>query len=135
MIDTDTMTQQERQRYYLTDTESYHLQPGDTVYVAHQDSNGTFLKLYIARLDHHGTPVIHNITWAAAHAMGIKPRDRRGEWVIHNPVVGMDRGFDLVYSLSHVLFKDRDNIRDQNRETGGHHDSNDPGYLLSHRWL
>lgn len=132
MTDTSTMTEQERQRFYLTDPESYNVQPGDTVYTAHQGANGTFLKLYIVRCDEERGPRIVNITWQAAHAMGIKPRDRRGEWTIHNPVYGMDRGFDIVYRLSASLFRD---MSPRTVWADSPYNSNDPGYLLRHQWL
>lgn len=119
---------------HLTSEDGYALQPGDTIYTAHQGANGTFLKLYVIR--NHSTtnePYIANITWYAAHALGMKPRNRNGEWVIHNPVYGMDRGFDLVYGLASILF--RDMTEEERREASPYAGSTDAGYLLNHKWL
>lgn len=110
-----TKAQQHDAIHYLTDNESYHLQPGETVYTSHH-APATYLRLFAIRQNSAtGEYYPANITHLAARALGIAPKDKGGEWYLQNTVVGMDRGFDVVYRLSYKLFGD--------------------GYALNHRWL
>ncbi len=49
---------------------------------------------------------------------------------------GMDMGFQVVYGLSHQLFKSTDisKFKIQGRN-GDKYETTDPGYLLSQRWF
>ena len=105
----------------LISEDGYNLKPGDTVYTSHHGSNGTMLKVYVVNETRHNGPQIFNITWHVARALGMNPRDKNGEWFLHNPVYGMDRGFDVVYRLGRVLFSGQTD--------------RDAGYALHHRWL
>ena len=62
---------------------------------------------------------IRPITHTAARALGYKVISSGGFNAIRQHGGGMDMGFNLVYSLSAVIYKDL--------ERGGYH--------LSHRWL
>lgn len=62
---------------------------------------------------------IRPITHTAARALGYKLISSRGFNAIKQTGGGMDLGFNLVYNLSAVIYKDLDR--------GGYH--------LSHRWL
>jgi hypothetical protein len=62
---------------------------------------------------------IDDITFNVAHALDYPLVEVNGSRAIRVGGAGMDMGFHVVYSLSSVLFKDRD----------------DAGYVLSHRWI
>lgn len=133
-----TKSQQQESQHYLTDPESYGIKPGDTIYTSHHNPE-TYLKLFVVktRADKpagpDNPPRIVNITWYAARALGISPKDKHGEWYLRNPVYGMDRGFDVVYRLSATLF--RDMPEEERAKHSPFQGSTDAGYLLEHRWL
>lgn len=64
---------------------------------------------------------IRPITHTAARALGYKVINAGGFNAIRQQGGGMDLGFNLVYNLSTVVY------RDEGEPT--------PGYRLSHRWL
>lgn len=60
-----------------------------------------------------------NVTFYAAQVLGETPRDRDGQRVIRVNGCGMDMGFHLVYSVSSILFAERERA----------------GYVVRHRWI
>lgn len=118
-----TKTEQQEAIDHLTSADGYNIKPGDTIYTNTRNDSGTQLKLFVVKPNNQGEYVPFDITWYAARAIGTKPYDRKGsEWVIRNPVYGMDRGFDLVYRLARSLFPGDDT-------------QTNSGYALNHRWL
>lgn len=107
--------------------DGHGIEPGDTIYCSHH-APSTYLKLFVIKpvnnapgglsLRYKGIKEQHvpvNITLLVAQALELTPKDKNGSWYIHNPVVGMDRGFDIVRRLSRRLFND--------------------DYAISQRWL
>lgn len=72
----------------------------------HVSQSGMSRDISLKLVDENG--VLRDITYTAALALGEKVKDRHGAWVIRVGGCGMDMGFHLVYSLSSVLFADRD---------------------------
>jgi hypothetical protein len=120
------------------------LKPGDTVYanVNHVAPSGMtrWISLYVAR----GSDII-DISWHAAKLIG-RPVNTRNHAGIECGGVGMDMGFELVYSLGralwpegvpctgeHCLSNDHVNHWDGPRGEGVVH--SESGYALSKRWL
>lgn len=62
---------------------------------------------------------IYNITYSAGIALDYPLSDKHGHRAIKVQGGGMDLGFHLVYSLSSVLYAERERA----------------GYVISHRWL
>ena len=60
-----------------------------------------------------------NLTYYAGQILGLKVKNCDGYNAINNTGGGMDLGFNLVYNLSAVIYKDL----------------NRGGYHLNHRWL
>lgn len=87
------------------------VQRDETVYtVIHHTarSGAAVIGLFVI---HDNKPV--KIAHLASRVLGLKyDRDHGGVWADTN---GMDRGFEIVYSLAHAVFGD--------------------GYALDHRWL
>lgn len=87
-----------------------------------------------------GGPELFDISYLAARAMEEK-HDRGGVKV---GGCGTDMGFDLVYRLSRVLFRDGFDCAGENCPSNDHsngdrnyepHRHSDPGYALRHQWI
>lgn len=104
--------------YSIEQLLTHYLKEGDTVYTLLRSvsSSGTSrtMSLKIVRDGR-----IDDITFNVAHALDYPLVEVNGSRAIRVGGAGMDMGFHVVYSLSSVLFKDRD----------------DAGYVLSHRWI
>jgi len=74
-------------------------------FLRHVSKSGMSRDITLKIVDDEGT--LRDITYTAAIALGEKPRDLHGWNVIRVGGCGMDMGFHLVYSLSSVLFADR----------------------------
>lgn len=100
------------------------LKPGDTVYciLRHVSRSGMMRVIDLIKVEEDGE-VLH-LGYNAAKALGW-PYDRRREGVRVSGC-GMDMGFQLVYSLAHVLFSGDQTVAERGE---------DAGYLLTHRWL
>lgn len=100
------------------------IKPGDTIYciLRHASRSGMTRVIDLVKVGDDGE--ILRIGYNAAKAVGW-PYDReRGGVRVSG--CGMDMGFHVVYTLSHVLF-----FGDQTTAERGE----DAGYLLTHRWL
>lgn len=91
-----------------------------TVYtiLRHVSSSGASRDISLVTVDDDGT--LRDITWLACHAMGDKPKDRHGKWVVRAVGGGMDMGMHVVWNLSYCLYRDEGLDR--------------PGYVLRHQW-
>lgn len=81
------------------------------------------------------------ITWLAARALGENyTNEWRGYRAIKVTGCGMDIGFNLVYTLSGILFPNGFIPRDAGKTSGRNQTSadevdTDGGYALNHHWL
>ena len=91
-----------------------------TVYtiLRHVSASGASRDMSLVTVDDDGT--LRDITWLACHAMGDKPKDRHGRWVIRAVGGGMDMGMHVVWNLSYCLYRDEGMER--------------AGYVLRHEW-
>lgn len=90
-----------------------------TVYtiLRYVSSSGMSRDISLLTVDNDGS--LRDITWLACHAMGEKPKDKHGRWVVRVGGCGMDMGFHVVYNLSYALYgKETDRA----------------GYVLRHEW-
>jgi hypothetical protein len=100
---------------YLTDTRTVY-----TVLRSVSASGMTrHISLLVAGIDNTGKPALFDITYHASKVLGDKLSERNGHRTIKVNGCGMDMGFNLVYSLSSVLFAGQDRA----------------GYELSQRWI
>jgi len=125
------------------------LEPGDTVYTVLRNVSRSGMQRTIGVLGielpsrgDYSEPQIKDYTRNVAMALNLKDDDKRGGVVIGG--CGMDMGFEIVYRLSTVLFRDNfvcigpgcvsndHSNGDRNYEP---HQHSDPGYALRHRWL
>jgi hypothetical protein len=101
MSRTYSKDEQEQSLKYLREV----LQPGDTVWtsVTHVARSGMtrWIRAFIIR---EGQP--EDISWHVARVTG-SPVNSRNHEGVERGGCGMDMGFDLVYSLSHHLFRGR----------------------------
>lgn len=123
------------------------LQPGDTVYTILNSVSRSGMKRRISLCVGSGKDV-HNITWLVAHALG-EPIKQRGQYVqdagISVSGCGTDMGFNLVYNLSRVLFREgfecagercpSNDHSNGDPNYGPHMHTGDGGYALKHKWL
>lgn len=131
------------------------LKPGSTVFIVlrHVSRSGMSRSISVfASVD--GQP--HDITYQASRVIGESVDRRHGG--IRMRGCGMDMGFALVYSLSHVLYPDGHGCIGEHCPSNDHsngdrdytphsahlhpndqkysqHWHSDGGYALSHRWL
>jgi hypothetical protein len=82
------------------------LRPGDTIttVLRHRSSSGMYraIDLYLLGCDEEGRPTRQWLSYWTAHA-GVGRWDERRE-AVGTSGAGMDMGFHLVYTLSHMLF-------------------------------
>lgn len=125
-----------------------YIKPGDTIYtiLRHCSSSG-MTRVIDLKIIGQDTPRIYNIGFNTAIALGLK-WDYKNEG-IRISGVGMDMGFNLVYSLSRTLFNQKspgntflclgegcpsnDHANGEPIEIGRTH--SDGGYALRHAWL
>jgi len=83
-----------------------------TVYTVlrHVSSSGMSRDISLLVVDTE-TGKLRNITHASALALGEKPKERYGRWVIRVNGCGMDMGFHLVDSLGYALGKQTNGIK------------------------
>ena len=118
------------------------LTPGDTIYTKldHVSRSGMFrcISLYIGSKDGKGD--ITDITYYAARVLDDKISAKHSGIEVGG--CGMDMGFHLVYNLSSVLYRAGEGFKadpaamarfNERAKYPAH--SDDPGYLLSQRWL
>ena len=118
---TQTKKQQtERQEARETLRQMFGDNDRKTVYtiLRHVSSSGMSRDISLVTVDDDGT--LRDITWLACHAMGDKPKDRHGRWVVRVGGCGMDMGFHVVYNLSYSLYAMNGIER--------------AGYALHHEW-
>lgn len=104
----------ERARKTLLDPEWGVIKRGATLYTSWHGT-GTSIKVYVIQQDDDQAPIIRNITALIADLIQYPKQRKGGDTYVRNTVVGMDRGFDVVYTASSILFND--------------------GYALNHQWL
>ncbi len=95
------------------------LKPGDTVYCILHHVSRSGMQLEISLLTFKNNEPYY-LSYHAARVLGWSSTNKGAVKVTG---AGMDMGFHLVYSLSRELFCDVE-LRME-----------DPGYLLTHRWL
>jgi hypothetical protein len=110
------------------------IQPGDTVYTVlrHVSKSGMTrgIDLYVLSVENgKASPM-----WITSYVgKAIDRVQSRADWEKSRGIrvtgCGMDMGFDLVYTLSRVLFQ---GMPDRN---GDPTENNDKGYWLKHEWL
>lgn len=123
------------------------LKPGDTVYTILNNVSRSGMNRRISLCVGSGKDVT-NITWYVAKAMGEPLKNRAGyvqDVGISVSGCGMDMGFDLVYNLSRILFRDgfdctgegcpSNDYSNGDRNYEPHKHTGDGGYALKQRWL
>ena len=126
------------------------LKPGDTVYTIlnHVSRSGMNRRISCAIGD---GKAVTNITWLVAQALEEPTKNRAGyvqDVGISQGGCGMDMGFNLVYNLSYVLYKDgfvccgdgcgsNDHCNESAKFANfkGQTHTGDGGYALKHKWL
>ena len=93
--------------------------PGDTVYTVLRHVSRSGMSRSISVLDHDN----HDVSFWVSRALGW-PVDQKN-YGVKVSGCGMDMGFHLVYSLSHVLFPDGFGCVGENREARTRCPSND----------
>lgn len=82
-----------------------------------------------------------NITWKVGKTLGLKEGKTRG---LRMGGYGTDMGFEIVYNLGYVLYKDNFICVGENCPSNDHsngdrdyipHPHNDSGYAFRHEWL
>lgn len=122
------------------------LSPGDTVstILDHVSRSGMtrHIRVLVPYVQKDGTVDYLHPNWLVATAIGARLA-KRGDGVVMGGC-GMDMGFQLVYTLSRILFPDgfdcagercrsNDHSNGDRKRTPHHH--HDGGYALSQRWL
>ena len=121
------------------------LKPGDTVYTILNHVSRSGMCRRISCVIGEGKDV-RNITWDVARALGETTKNRAGyvqDVGIEQGGCGMDMGFNLVYNLSSVLFRNfvcSGKDCPSNDHTNGDrdhkpHKHSDGGYALKQRWI
>ena len=108
------------------------LQPGDTIYtdLRHVSRSG-MLRVIAPYIIRHNQP--RHIGYLVAKAID-RPYDRGWEGV-RSRGVGMDMGFELVYTLARYLFPDGFETWEGYHRNGPCDFDPDGGYALRQRWL
>lgn len=131
------------------------VKPGDRVYTVlrHVSSSGMSRRITVIAYDNRKTHKrisnsenIMDITWLVARALDYRRNDNDGALVIGG--CGMDMGFNVVYSLSSVLYRGNFHCLGQNCSSNDHLNGmqrpekadktlmhSDGGYALKHSWL
>ena len=97
---------------------THYVKPGTKVYTIMRHVSSSGMSRNISLVIANGEEVI-DITYYAAHALGDKLIESKGNRAIRVNGCGMDMGFHLVYNLSSVLFTGQDRA----------------GYVLKQGWL
>ena len=117
------------------------LKPGMTVHTVlrHRSSSGMTRSISLGLCSKEG---FADITWAAAHLLGLPVDQRDGGAKVGG--CGMDMGFHLVYSLSNALYPTGVRCIGRNCPSNDHtngdrnyepHTHRDGGYALRHKWI
>lgn len=125
-----------------------YLPPGKTVFTILRHVSKSGMMRHISLVVQDQNEGIVNITWIASKALGEKCINSFGHRAMKAQGAGMDMGFELVYRLSSVLYRDEFECIGKVRESHcpsndhsngdrnyGKHVHKSGGYALKHAWL
>lgn len=110
-------TQKAESRQVLRDLFDGQENPTAYTVIRHVSASGMTRDISVKVIDDDGR--LRDVSWHVAKVLGWTLRDVSGDWAVRVSGCGMDMGFHLVYTLSHVLY---DGETDR------------PGYFISQEW-
>lgn len=109
--------QRTESRQVLRDLFDAQDKPTAYTIIRHVSASGMTRDISVKVIDGDGR--LRDVSWHVAKVLGWTLRDVSGNWAVRVTGCGMDMGFYLVYTLSHVLYDG---------------DTDRPGYFVSQEW-